>query len=62
VLSSLYGTPVDVVRVRGRIVVVGATDDPHGHHSHDDEEHGDHGDHGAHGLHDGAAASGGRAA
>jgi zinc/manganese transport system ATP-binding protein len=58
VLSSLYGTPVDVVRVRGRIVVVGATDDPQGHHSHDDEEHHEHGDHGPHGVHDAAAVPG----
>jgi zinc/manganese transport system ATP-binding protein len=27
-LSRLYGTPVDVLRVRGRIVVVGAPDEP----------------------------------
>jgi zinc/manganese transport system ATP-binding protein len=58
VLSSLYGTPVDVVRVRGRVVVVGATDDPHGHHSHDDEDHDAHGDHGPHGVHGHAAAVG----
>jgi zinc/manganese transport system ATP-binding protein len=62
VLSSLYGTPVDVVRVRGRIVVVGATDDPHGHHSHDDEEHDEHGDHGPHGLHGADAGTATRAA
>jgi len=62
VLSSLYGTPVDVVRVRGRIVVVGATDDPQGHHSHDDDEHDDHGDHGAHGVHGADAPADGRAA
>jgi len=30
VLSGLYGTPVDVIRNQGRIVVVGATD--HDHH------------------------------
>jgi len=42
-LSRLYGTPVDVLRVRGRIVVVGAPDEPDsalghaGHaHPHDD--------------------------
>ncbi len=58
VLSSLYGTPVDVVRVRGRVVVVGATDDPHGHHSHDDEDHEEHGDHGPHGVHEAAPADG----
>ncbi|PPF55802.1 ABC transporter ATP-binding protein [Clavibacter michiganensis] len=62
VLSSLYGTPVDVVRVRGRIVVVGATDDPHGHHAHDEGEHDEHDDHGPHGVHDGSVASDGRAA
>ncbi len=27
-LSRLYGTPVDVLRVRGRIIVVGAPDEP----------------------------------
>ena len=66
VLSSLYGTPVDVVRVRGRIVVVGSPDDPHDHHSHDDHAHDEHGDHGSHGVHaDGSAgepAADGRAA
>ena len=31
-LSDLYGTEVDVLRVRGRIVVVGAPDDAHGEH------------------------------
>jgi zinc/manganese transport system ATP-binding protein len=39
-LSDLYGTEVDVLRVRGRIVVVGAPDDAHaekgGHHHHQD--------------------------
>ncbi len=39
-LSDLYGTEVDVIRVRGRIVVVGAPDDAHGehggHHHHPD--------------------------
>lgn len=29
VLSSLYGTPVDVIRTRGRVVVIGAPDSPH---------------------------------
>jgi zinc/manganese transport system ATP-binding protein len=33
VLSELYGTPVDVIRSRGRIVVVG-TPDAHEHHHH----------------------------
>jgi zinc/manganese transport system ATP-binding protein len=31
-LSQLYGTDVDVLRVRGRIVVVGTPDDQHVHH------------------------------
>jgi zinc/manganese transport system ATP-binding protein len=31
-LSALYGTPVDVVRLRGRVVVVGTPDDQHVHH------------------------------
>jgi zinc/manganese transport system ATP-binding protein len=31
VLSDLYGTPVDVVRTMGRIVIVGAND-AHDHH------------------------------
>jgi zinc/manganese transport system ATP-binding protein len=31
-LSRLYGTPVDVLRVRGRVVVVGTPDDQHVHH------------------------------
>jgi zinc/manganese transport system ATP-binding protein len=47
VLSRLYGTTVDVVRVRGRIVVVGAPDEPdtalgesgHAHaHPHEDRD------------------------
>jgi zinc/manganese transport system ATP-binding protein len=38
-LSDLYGTPVDVLRVRGRLVVVGAPDAGEGHH-HDDEHPG----------------------
>ncbi|HJQ74728.1 MAG TPA: metal ABC transporter ATP-binding protein [Gaiellaceae bacterium] len=36
-LSNLYGTPVDVLHVRGRVVVVGTPDDQHVHHVH--EEH-----------------------
>lgn len=36
-LTRLYGTPVDVLRVRGRIVVVGTPDDQHVHHL--DDEH-----------------------
>ena len=38
VLSDLYGTPVDVVRTMGRIVIVGATsthDHTGAHHHHD---------------------------
>jgi zinc/manganese transport system ATP-binding protein len=31
-LSRLYGTDVDVLRVRDRVVVVGTPDDEHGHH------------------------------
>ena len=31
-LSGLYGTDVDVLRVRGRVVVVGTPDDQHVHH------------------------------
>jgi zinc/manganese transport system ATP-binding protein len=31
-LSVLYGTPVDVLRLRGRVVVVGTPDDQHVHH------------------------------
>jgi len=31
-LSHLYGTDVDVLRVRGRVVVVGTPDDQHVHH------------------------------
>jgi zinc/manganese transport system ATP-binding protein len=42
-LSDLYGTDVDVLRVRGRIVVIGAHDDAHaekgGHHHHHQEGH-----------------------
>ncbi|NNC12472.1 ABC transporter ATP-binding protein [Planctomonas sp. JC2975] len=43
VLSELYGSPVDVIRTRGRIVVVGTADAPGGHpdgpHAHHDEQH-----------------------
>jgi zinc/manganese transport system ATP-binding protein len=35
-LSRLYGTDVDVLRVRGRVVVVGTPDDQHVHHVHED--------------------------
>jgi zinc/manganese transport system ATP-binding protein len=31
-LSRLYGTEIDVLRVRGRVVVVGTPDDQHVHH------------------------------
>jgi zinc/manganese transport system ATP-binding protein len=34
-LSRLYGTDVDVLRVRGRVVVVGTPDDQHVHHVED---------------------------
>jgi zinc/manganese transport system ATP-binding protein len=33
-LSELYQTPVDVLRVRGRIVVVGTPEDHGAHHDH----------------------------
>lgn len=36
VLSDLYGSEVDVIRARGRVIVVGATD---ASHPHDTEEH-----------------------
>lgn len=43
-LSDLYGTDVDVLRVRGRIVVIGAPDGAHGehggHHHHPDSADG----------------------
>ncbi len=38
VLSDLYASPVDVIRTRGRVVIVGAPDESHAHdhgHSHD---------------------------
>ncbi len=36
VLSELYQSPVDVIRARGRVVIVGAPDHAHGHgHEHD---------------------------
>ena len=44
-LSALYGTHIDVIRVRGRIVVIGG-DDPAGHH------HLPYGDHIHHAGHD----------
>ena len=40
VLTDLYGTPVDVIRSRGRIVVVGIPDsETHAHHDHTHEPH-----------------------
>jgi len=33
-LSRLYGTEIDVLRVRGRVVVVGTPDAEHVHHVH----------------------------
>lgn len=43
VLSELYGSPVDVIRTRGRIVVVGTAEAPHAHpdglHAQHDEHH-----------------------
>ena len=39
VLSELYGTPVDVLRSRGRLVVVGAPDVGDVHHAHGEGEH-----------------------
>ncbi|MCU1613976.1 MAG: Zinc import ATP-binding protein [Frankiales bacterium] len=38
-LSALYRTPVDVLDVRGRIVVVGAPDHPAGPSQHHEDEH-----------------------
>ena len=36
VLSELYGSPVDVIRAQGRVVIVGAPDESHAHeHDHD---------------------------
>jgi len=36
VLSDLYQSPVDVIRARGRVVIVGAPDQSHAHgHEHD---------------------------
>jgi zinc/manganese transport system ATP-binding protein len=36
VLSDLYGSPVDVIRTRGRVIVAGV---PDGHHDHDGHAH-----------------------
>jgi len=39
VLTDLYGTPVDVIRAQGRVVIVGAPDESHAHgHEHDHAE------------------------
>jgi zinc/manganese transport system ATP-binding protein len=38
VLSELYGTPVDVIRNHGRVIVAGVPDG-HEHHDHHDEVH-----------------------
>jgi zinc/manganese transport system ATP-binding protein len=39
VLSELYDAPVDVIRARGRVVIVGAPDQAHAHeHDHDHAE------------------------
>jgi zinc/manganese transport system ATP-binding protein len=43
-LSALYGTEIDVVRVREHIVIVGAPDEPTGPH-HDGDHHSHGGDH-----------------
>ncbi|GGF37191.1 metal ABC transporter ATP-binding protein [Subtercola lobariae] len=43
VLSELYGSPVDVIRSQGRVIVVGTPDGAHGHPdgvaAHHDEDH-----------------------
>lgn len=49
-LSELYGTEIDVLRLRGRIVVVGAPDAAHGdgghhHHASGDDHDAEHGAH-----------------
>jgi zinc/manganese transport system ATP-binding protein len=38
-LTRLYGTDVDVLRVRGRVVVVGTPDDQHVHHVGEEHTH-----------------------
>jgi zinc/manganese transport system ATP-binding protein len=40
VLSELYDAPVDVIRARGRVVIVGTPDQTHAH-EHDHHDHGD---------------------
>jgi len=46
-LSELYGTEIDVLNVRGRIIVVGSDDaaptEPGGHHHHHHDDHDHHG-------------------
>lgn len=37
VLSELYGSPVDVIRAQGRVIVVGASEAGPAHHDHDHE-------------------------
>jgi hypothetical protein len=43
-LSALYDTTIDVLNVRGRIIVIGSDEDvptePHGHHHHHPAEPG----------------------
>jgi zinc/manganese transport system ATP-binding protein len=51
-LSALYGTTIDVLNVRGRIVVIGAGDEP-------TEPHTAHHHHHAHAHHDHASSSSG---
>ncbi len=38
VLSELYGSPVDVIRAQGRVIVVGASDAGPAHHDHEGGE------------------------
>ena len=38
VLSELYGSPVDVIRAQGRVIVVGASDAGPAHHDHEGRE------------------------
>jgi len=39
VLSDLYGTPVDVIRSHGRVIVAGVPDGHDHDHHHHDEDH-----------------------
>jgi len=48
VLSELYASPVDVIRTRGRIVIVGAPDESHAHDHGQSHDHGRPHDHGEH--------------